>query len=58
MKLFIDDAVDFIEEMPAIVNRISASFSAKRQLINRYLQYHEDSAGSIMTAEYTRLKKI
>ena len=30
---------------------------AKRQLINRYLQYPEDSAGSIMTAEYTRLKK-
>jgi magnesium transporter len=58
-ELFIDDAVDFIEEMPAnMVNRILRLVSpAKRQLINRYLQYHEDSAGSIMTAEYTRLKK-
>ena len=58
-QLFIDDAVDFIEEMPAnMVNRILRLVSpAKRQLINRYLQYPEDSAGSIMTAEYTRLKK-
>ena len=29
----------------------------KRRVINRYLQYPEDSAGSIMTAEYTRLKQ-
>ena len=58
-ELFIDDAVDFIEEMPAnMVNRILRLVTpAKRQLINRYLQYPEDSAGSIMTAEYTRLKK-
>ena len=58
-QLFIDDAVDFIEEMPAnMVNRILRLVSpAKRQLINRYLQYPEDSAGSIMTAEYTRLEK-
>ncbi len=58
-QLFIDDAVDFIEEMPAnMVNRILRLVTpAKRQLINRYLQYPEDSAGSIMTAEYTRLKK-
>jgi magnesium transporter len=41
-----------------MVNRILRLVSpAKRQLINRYLQYPEDSAGSIMTAEYTRLKK-
>ena len=40
-QLFIDDAVDFIEEMPAnMVNRILRLVSpAKRQLINRYLQY-------------------
>ena len=58
-ELFIDDAVDFIEEMPAnMVNRILRLVTpAKRQLINRYLQYPEDSAGSIMTADYTRLKK-
>ncbi len=58
-QLFIDDAVDFLEEMPAnMVSRILRLASpAKRQVINRYLQYPEDSAGSIMTAEYTRLKK-
>lgn len=57
--LFIDDAVDFIEEMPAnMVNRLlRLTPPEKRKIINRYLQYPEDSAGSIMTSEYTRLKK-
>lgn len=58
-QLFVDDAVDFLEEMPAnMVNRIlQLTNPDKRRIINRYLQYPEDSAGSIMTAEYTRLKR-
>jgi magnesium transporter len=58
-QLFVDDAVDFLEEMPAnMVNRILRLTNPdKRRVINRYLQYPEDSAGSIMTAEYTRLKQ-
>ncbi len=58
-QLFVDDAVDFLEEMPAnMVNRILRLTNPdKRRIINRYLQYPEDSAGSIMTAEYTRLKR-
>ncbi|NLB50356.1 MAG: magnesium transporter, partial [Clostridiaceae bacterium] len=58
-QLFVDDAVDFLEEMPAnMVNRILRLTNPdKRRIINRYLQYPEDSAGSIMTAEYTRLKQ-
>lgn len=58
-QLFVDDAVDFLEEMPAnMVSRILRLTNPdKRRIINRYLQYPEDSAGSIMTAEYTRLKQ-
>ena len=58
-QLFVDDAVDFLEELPAnMVNRILRLTNPdKRRIINRYLQYPEDSAGSIMTAEYTRLKQ-
>ncbi|MDO5738130.1 MAG: magnesium transporter [Eubacteriales bacterium] len=58
-KLFVDDAVDFLEEMPAsVVKRILANTgNEKRDVINHYLQYPEDSAGSIMTAEFTDLKK-
>jgi magnesium transporter len=57
--LFLDDAVDFIEEMPAnVVKRIlkNASDDTRKQ-INQLLQYHEDSAGSIMTTEYIDLKE-
>ncbi|NLA72001.1 MAG: magnesium transporter [Clostridiaceae bacterium] len=58
-QLFVDDAVDFLEEMPAnMVSRILLLTNPdKRRVINRFLQYPEDSAGSIMTAEYTRLKQ-
>ncbi len=57
--LFIDDAVDFIEEMPAnVVKRVLANADhQKRALINRFLQYKEDSAGSVMTIEFVALKK-
>jgi magnesium transporter len=57
--LFLDDAVDFIEEMPAnVVKRVlkNASEDTRKQ-INQLLQYQEDSAGSIMTTEYIDLKE-
>ena len=53
-KLFIDDAVDLVSEMPAnLVTRILQNTdSSKRSYINAILQYPEDSAGSLMTIEY------
>ncbi len=58
-ELFLDDAVDIIEEMPAnLVKKILASTDYNmRKLINQFLNYPEDSAGSIMTIEYVDLKK-
>ena len=58
-ELFLDDAVDFIEEMPAnVVRRILAAVpKQKRDIINQFLKYPKDSAGSIMTIEYVALKK-
>jgi magnesium transporter len=58
-KLFVDDAVDLIEEMPAnVVNRLLLSTNPeKRKTINQLLQYPEDSAGSIMTTEYAELSE-
>ncbi len=57
-ELFMDDTVDIIDEMPAIVaKRILAQTSPKtRSIINRLLAYPDDSAGSIMTTEYIDLK--
>lgn len=57
--LFVDDAVDMLEELPAtIVRRVLVNSSADtRQLINQFLNYPENSAGSVMTAEYVGLKK-
>lgn len=57
--LYLDDAVDIIEEMPAgVVKRILLMSSPEmRNQINQLLQYPKDSAGSIMTIEYVRLKK-
>ncbi|AWZ47556.1 magnesium transporter [Clostridiaceae bacterium 14S0207] len=58
-ELFLDDTVDFIEEMPAtVVKRVLKNTDEhKRKLINQYLRYPENSAGSIMTIEYVDLKK-
>lgn len=58
-ELFVDDAVDLIEEMPAnVVSRILQNVGdEKRKLINHILQYPEDSAGSIMTTEYVDLRE-
>ena len=57
-ELFVDDAVDLIEEMPAnVVKRIlrQADKETRRQ-INELLKYPEDSAGSIMTTEFISLR--
>ncbi len=58
-ELFFDDAIDFIEEMPAnVVKKVLRNTDyEKRNLINQFLDYPEDSAGSIMTIEYVDLKK-
>lgn len=58
-ELFLDDAVDFIEEMPAsIVKRVLKNTNESlRAQINQLLNYPEHSAGSIMTVEYVDLKK-
>ncbi len=55
--MFLDDAVDVIEEMPAnVVKRIlKAADPENRKQINELLEYPEDSAGSIMTTEYVSL---
>ena len=57
--LAVDDAVDMMEELPAnVVKRVMRNATANtRALINKYLKYPENSAGSIMTAEYIDLKK-
>ena len=58
-EMYIDDAVDFMEEMPGnVVERVlRASNKETRLMINKYLGYEEDSAGSIMTPEFIDLKE-
>lgn len=57
-ELYLDDTVDMIEEMPAgVVRRILKNSSPEnRNIINELLKYPKDSAGTIMTTEYVRLK--
>ncbi len=57
--LYFDDKIDFLEEMPAnMVKRILKNApETERKLINQFLNYHEDSAGSLMTIELVDLKK-
>ena len=57
-ELYVDDAVDLVEEMPAnVVRRILASADPDtRKTINELLRYPENSAGSIMTTEYVSLR--
>ena len=57
-ELYVDDAVDIVEEMPAnVVQRILAQAEPEmRKQINEILRYPEDSAGSIMTTEYVSLR--
>ena len=56
-ELYVDDAVDMIEEMPANVVRRILKYTdpAMRQTINDILKYPSDSAGSLMTTEYVDL---
>lgn len=58
-ELYVDDAVDMMEELPAnVVRRIMRTATTEtRNLINQYLRYPENSAGSIMTSEFVDLKK-
>ena len=58
--LFLDDAVDFIEEMPAgVVKRVLSNLpKGKRNMINQFLKYPDGSVGSIMTIEYVDLKEF
>ena len=58
-ELYVDDAVDLMEELPAnVVKRVMRTATPQtRALINQYLHYPEDSAGSIMTSEFVDLKK-
>ncbi len=57
-EMFVDDAVDVIEEMPAnVVRRILEQADPQmRKEINEILRYPENSAGSIMTTEYVSLR--
>ena len=58
-ELYVDDAVDMMEELPAnVVKRVMrAARPETRNLINQYLRYPDNSAGSIMTSEFGDLKK-
>lgn len=58
-ELFVDDAVDMMEELPAnVVKRVMrAATPDTRRLINQYLHFPENSAASMMTAEFIDLKK-
>lgn len=58
-NLFLDDTIDLLEEMPAnVVKKILKNTTEdKRKIINQFLNYPENSAGSIMTIEYVDLKK-
>lgn len=58
--LYVDDAVDLIEELPAnVVKRVLKNASAEtRQMINEFLNYAADSVGSIMTAEFAELREL
>ena len=57
-ELYVDDAVDLVEEMPAnVVKRILRHCDPEmRKSINEVLKYPEDSAGSIMTTEFVELR--
>ena len=57
-ELYVDDAADLVEEMPAnVVKRILKQADPEmRTAINQILRYEEYSAGSIMTTEYVSLR--
>ena len=55
--MFMDDTVDFLEEMPAnVVKKVLQNADENtRAVINQFLNYPENSAGSLMTIEYVDL---
>ncbi|MGI6692102.1 MAG: magnesium transporter [Clostridiales bacterium] len=57
-EMFVDDAVDFLEELPAnAVKRVLQNTDPRtRAVINQFLKYPEHSAGSLMTIEYCEFK--
>lgn len=57
--LYFDDKIDLLEEMPAyVVKKILRNASeTERRLINQFLNYPDNSAGSLMTIEFVDLKK-
>ena len=57
-ELYVDDAADIVEEMPAnVVKRILKQADPEmRKSINQILRYPENSAGSLMTTEYVTLR--
>ena len=58
-ELNFDDLIDFLEDMPAnfVKKVIAAVPPEERGLVNHFLNYKENSAGSLMTIEYVDLKK-
>ncbi len=58
-EIYMDDAVDLIEEMPSnVVKRILTNTKpANRKIINELLKYPDDTAGTIMTTEFIDLKE-
>ena len=58
-ELYLDDAVDMLEELPANVVKkvINNANPSTRTLINQFLKYPANSAGTVMTAEYIGLRK-
>lgn len=57
--MYMDDYADMMDELPAnVVERVLKNSSAEnRALINQYLKYPDDSAGSIMTSEFINIKR-
>ena len=58
-NMYLDDTVDFLEEAPAnLVSKVLRNTDREtRALINRFLHYPENSAGSLMTVEFVYLSK-
>ena len=58
-ELYVDDAADIVGEMPAAVvtRMLKAADPKTRYEINRILRYPQDSAGSVLTTEFVKLRE-
>ena len=58
-EMYLDDMVDLIEEMPAVVVKriLRQAKPEDREVVNQLLKYPKSSAGSVMTVEYVRLRE-